>query len=140
MDQKTPEIVRFEYERVESWVEVTAVFASGETAPPDRFPSLIEAKQALERVGYGDFRRGRSVWVSEAWPTTPQSGICRICGCTDERACPEICSWVDATHTLCSSCATGTIELKIPPGLDPAELKREWEALNSESRDVRVLP
>lgn len=34
-----------------------------------------------------------------------QFGVCRLCGCTDERACPGGCSWVDETHTLCSSCA-----------------------------------
>jgi hypothetical protein len=36
-----------------------------------------------------------------------QSGVCRICGCTDERACDVGCSWVDAAHTLCSTCAGG---------------------------------
>lgn len=39
------------------------------------------------------------------WPTV---GVCRVCGCVDERACPEGCSWVDADHTLCSVCA-GTV-------------------------------
>ena len=29
-------------------------------------------------------------------------GICRICGCTDEEACPEGCTWVEAN--LCSNC------------------------------------
>jgi hypothetical protein len=28
--------------------------------------------------------------------------ICRYCGCTDEQACPEDCSWV--TDDLCSAC------------------------------------
>lgn len=31
-------------------------------------------------------------------------GICRECGCTDERACNPPCVWVDETHTLCSAC------------------------------------
>ena len=30
---------------------------------------------------------------------------CRVCGCTDERACPGGCSWVEAD--LCSACAPG---------------------------------
>ena len=28
---------------------------------------------------------------------------CRVCGCTDERGCPEGCWWVE--DDLCSSCA-----------------------------------
>lgn len=39
-------------------------------------------------------------------------GICRICGCSDERACyhPDFgeCWWIDETHELCSHC----VELK----------------------------
>jgi ParB/RepB/Spo0J family partition protein len=39
-------------------------------------------------------------------------GTCRVCGCTEENACPEGCSWVDESKTrpaapaktLCSSC------------------------------------
>lgn len=38
----------------------------------------------------------------------PQPGTCRVCGCTDDRACHPACSWVDAKHTLCSAC-TGTV-------------------------------
>lgn len=32
------------------------------------------------------------------------SGICRVCGCTDDNACEEGCIWVDKEHTLCSTC------------------------------------
>ena len=39
----------------------------------------------------------------------PKSGTCRICGCTDDHACEGGCCWVDADHTVCSSCA-GTRE------------------------------
>jgi hypothetical protein len=40
-------------------------------------------------------------------------GTCVECGCTDENACTDelkvlgevtTCSWVDASHTLCSTC------------------------------------
>ncbi|HXA68858.1 MAG TPA: hypothetical protein VNW24_00310 [Stellaceae bacterium] len=27
---------------------------------------------------------------------------CRVCGCTDDRACPGGCSWIEST--LCSAC------------------------------------
>lgn len=33
-----------------------------------------------------------------------EPGVCRQCGCTDERACPEGCCWVDAEETKCSAC------------------------------------
>lgn len=34
-------------------------------------------------------------------PATP--GRCRYCRCTDERACPEGCWWIDQEHTVCSN-------------------------------------
>jgi hypothetical protein len=40
---------------------------------------------------------------------------CRVCGCTDERACPGGCSWVE--EDLCSACAG---EPCLPAGLQPA--------------------
>lgn len=33
----------------------------------------------------------------------PTEAKCRVCGCTDERACPVGCSWIKAD--LCSVCA-----------------------------------
>jgi hypothetical protein len=30
---------------------------------------------------------------------------CRICGCTDERACPAGCEWVPGEGNLCNQCA-----------------------------------
>lgn len=30
-------------------------------------------------------------------------GCCRYCGCTEERACPSGCAWVDPEASLCSS-------------------------------------
>lgn len=32
---------------------------------------------------------------------------CSVCGCTDDRACPGGCSWVDAS--LCSTCAPAQV-------------------------------
>jgi hypothetical protein len=35
-----------------------------------------------------------------------RSGKCRVCGCTDEQACPGGCAWAPGTRrTLCTSCA-----------------------------------
>lgn len=41
-----------------------------------------------------------------------RGGRCRVCGCTDDRACLVLeysgavgpCSWADAEGTLCSAC------------------------------------
>jgi hypothetical protein len=33
----------------------------------------------------------------------PNKAKCRVCGCTDERACPGGCSWVEPE--LCSACS-----------------------------------
>ncbi len=39
-----------------------------------------------------------------------KSGVCRVCGCTEENACEGGCHWIDETKTLCSSCE----EKKLP--------------------------
>ncbi len=31
-------------------------------------------------------------------------GVCRVCLCTDQEACPEGCEWTDESHSLCSAC------------------------------------
>lgn len=36
----------------------------------------------------------------------PQPGICRVCGCTQDRACLQGCAWADKTKTLCTTCAS----------------------------------
>lgn len=36
-------------------------------------------------------------------PAKATSGVCRFCGCTEERACNPPCSWVDKNRTICSS-------------------------------------
>jgi len=41
--------------------------------------------------------------VTPAVETAPHAGICRICGCTDDRACEEPCTWTDKSQTLCNN-------------------------------------
>lgn len=33
-----------------------------------------------------------------------QPGVCRECGCTEEKPCKAGCSWTDKTKTLCTAC------------------------------------
>jgi hypothetical protein len=41
---------------------------------------------------------------TDAYTAAAGPGTCRVCGCTDERACPPTCAWADVEHTLCSRC------------------------------------
>lgn len=34
------------------------------------------------------------------------AGVCKYCGCTNERACPGGCSWVDPSLTICTACTS----------------------------------
>lgn len=42
--------------------------------------------------------------------TTHEAGRCVSCGCTDERACPEGCWWVDTSHVLCTACVARALD------------------------------
>lgn len=35
----------------------------------------------------------------------PVAGTCRVCGCTEDRACEGGWAWVDRAQTLCANCA-----------------------------------
>jgi hypothetical protein len=39
-----------------------------------------------------------------------EQGVCRFCGCIDNKACPGGCVWMDKAHTLCSVCFDKIIE------------------------------
>lgn len=67
----------------------------------------------LERYGFyaiGVFLLGGAIWIllmmwlefrDRRENGTP--GVCRYCGCTDDRACNGGCSWLDETHTSCDA-------------------------------------
>jgi hypothetical protein len=59
------------------------------------------------------FAPGTSPTIA-AHVATMLEGNCRICGCTDDRACPGRCWWVNESHTLCSTCYAEIFELPIP--------------------------
>lgn len=41
----------------------------------------------------------------DGYPVEVGPGTCRVCGCTDDRACTPPCSWVEPD--LCSACREG---------------------------------
>ena len=50
---------------------------------------------------------------------------CRSCGCTDERACPDGCWWVE--DDLCSTCQASNEKLQSQRFPDGYELKETYE-------------
>jgi len=83
-------------------------------------------------------------------PTT--SGICRVCGCSNDDACDlggEPCAWADPERTLCTGCVgehQGTIAgcdvyspgTFGPNGLEP--LSPIWRAVLDDARSPIWLP
>lgn len=53
-------------------------------------------------ISHRDFIEGRAGVGYEELPG-PVQGMCRYCKCTDRRACPHGCSWLDTDRTVCSS-------------------------------------
>ena len=39
-----------------------------------------------------------------AYAVSHRAAMCRICGCTQRRACAGGCWWADAAQTVCSRC------------------------------------
>ena len=42
----------------------------------------------------------------------PIAGRCQYCRCTEERACPDGCSWVSSRRTACTACVPGVKQLQ----------------------------
>lgn len=59
----------------------------------------------------------------------PTHGVCRVCGCTDDHACPGGCSWSDDEHTLCSRCAEKGAPQPDPLALTPENVNQAHVAL-----------
>jgi hypothetical protein len=88
----------------------------GRPVGPDASPAILighwssHAPEVGNKIGKNGVRASHAAWGSplpSARRKRAQSGVCRQCGCTDERACMKYdvpCSWVDAKQTLCSSC------------------------------------
>jgi hypothetical protein len=67
----------------------------------DHCGALLEVSD-LVHISHLDFVEGRAGLGYEELPG-PVSGICRYCRCTEQRACPGGCAWLDDQRTVCSS-------------------------------------
>ena len=61
---------------------------------------------------------------------------CRVCGCTDEAACPGGCSWADRTRTICTAC-TQVVEWIVGVCRD-MDQGRSTDAMNAARVAVRA--
>lgn len=71
---------------------------------------MLEAPSHLIDAGGGRVRVLRlAANGSEIYPlryeVAPDQDYCRICGCTNDRACIGRCGWADKRHTVCTRCA-----------------------------------
>jgi len=70
-------------------------------------------RAAATKFGVKPAEVEKSLEKGKVQTPAPKKGICRICGCTEKKACKvrtilgskqtQPCSWVDATKTLCSN-------------------------------------
>jgi hypothetical protein len=76
-------------------------------APPPAAPpplTLPDDDDELE-LGQGDDDEG------DDEDDDAEPGVCRYCGCTEARACPEGCEWADEDQTICTACQELALEL-----------------------------
>lgn len=57
--------------------------------------------EGIVHVSHMDWQEGRAGLAYEEIPAP--SGVCRFCLCTEHRACPGGCQWLDADATICSA-------------------------------------
>lgn len=89
-------------------------------ATADEHTSPLDHKQAqrwsvAERVGWAlieavvDLPEDATGWLEDGPDLAPlQIRACSVCGCTDDFACPDGCSWV--APNLCSACGSAVSE------------------------------
>jgi hypothetical protein len=70
---------------------------------------MVEAPRHLIRAGAGRVRVLRLVCADGhcyplVYTARPGAGMCKLCGCTRQYACPGGCSWADSSKTVCSAC------------------------------------
>lgn len=50
------------------------------------------------------------------------SGVCRVCGCTDEHGCDAGCAWADKACTICSACDAWAHRASTKGASSPSEI------------------
>jgi ParB family chromosome partitioning protein len=67
-------------------------------------PGCFQLKtEAADAARAAEKEREAAATALPATAATPLVGTCRVCGCTEDRACEEACSWADETKTLCDN-------------------------------------
>jgi len=64
----------------------------------------VAAATAADNSGRGAYTSAGALADPQGADLPVSSGTCRVCGCTDARACLGGCAWVDPEHTVCSAC------------------------------------
>lgn len=77
-----------------------ATYAEAVYRRDGKLPTLTAS--GMVHITHRDFLEGRAALGYEELPG-PIPGMCRYCHCTEQRACPEGCSWMDTGRTVCSS-------------------------------------
>ncbi|CAN5574905.1 hypothetical protein BH10PSE14_BH10PSE14_06470 [soil metagenome] len=72
----------------------------GHCTNPGCFQLKTEAADAARQA---EKERAAAATVPPVTKESPSVGACRICGCTEDRACEGSCSWTDKTRTLCNN-------------------------------------
>ncbi len=121
----------------------------------------------LENISADEKRMAAERAAKKTASKEPVSGVCRVCGCTDNDCSKCIkktgspCHWVDEKHTLCSACAKkkarkkGVIvahERNLPGGKEPQrvggepgttagpeEIKKALLSLRKPTQDFTVI-
>jgi ParB family chromosome partitioning protein len=86
-----------------------------------------EKAKAAEKGKKAKSRAAKPTPLAKAAARTKR-GTCRVCGCTDDHACPNGCFWLDQSETLCSTCGTvdadgRAVEKSSTPAKKPATKK-----------------
>ncbi len=74
-------------------------------------PGGLDSRHIQTQVPYGECPQGLAAkkQKAEAQDAKDRECTCRVCGCTDSRACPGGCYWVEVDRAkgtgICSSCA-----------------------------------
>lgn len=91
MTDNSPEATPTDEQSAADAVPVSVDIGVSSNAPPELLDRVTAMAEDLDRLGID--------------VTLELIRTCRVCGCTDERACLGGCWWLDDQDDICSSCA-----------------------------------